>query len=58
MRIAQRKNAKIVIIVGEEEWSRRSVVVKDMQGSSQEEVGIDVLSDKIRQLTAGNNPAR
>ena len=36
MRIAQRKGAKFVVMLGEEEWKNNKVIVKDMESSAQD----------------------
>jgi histidyl-tRNA synthetase len=38
MRLAQRKSAKFVVMLGEDEWKNNQVIVKDMESSTQESI--------------------
>ena len=47
MREANRQNAKKVVIIGEDEIKRNIAIVKDMEKGKQEEVGLDLLVDRL-----------
>ena len=44
---ANKVKARAAIILGEEEWSRQAVAVRDLDTGIQEEVGLDVLEDRL-----------
>ena len=48
LRYAQKKKARFVVIIGEEEWKDKVVLLKDMQKSTQETVTQEALISKIR----------
>jgi histidyl-tRNA synthetase len=48
LRIAQRKNARFVVIVAEEEAKEGCVLLKDMEKSTQEKVKIEYLIAKVK----------
>jgi len=48
MRIAQKKGAKFVVIIGEEEIKDKRVILKNMAESSQEVIKVDTLVSKIK----------
>ena len=48
MRIAQKKGAKFVVIIGEEEIKDKRVILKDMVESSQEVIKADTLISEIK----------
>ena len=48
LRIAQRKGARLVVILGEEEAKEGCVLLKDMEKSTQEKVKIEYLISKIK----------
>jgi len=47
LRAAQKKNARYVVIVGDEEWKNNCVLLKDMAKGTQEKVKINDLINKI-----------
>ena len=49
LRIAQKKGAKLVVIVGQDEAKQGCVLLKDMEKSTQEKVKIEALAAKIKQ---------
>ncbi|MBU1122279.1 MAG: histidine--tRNA ligase [Candidatus Omnitrophota bacterium] len=48
LRYAQKKGAKFVVIMGEEEIAQNSVMLKDMDTATQEKVKIDAVVNKIK----------
>jgi histidyl-tRNA synthetase len=54
LREANRLNAKFAVILGDEEFQKNSVIVKNLKSGIQEEIGIDkvvdYLKDKINNL--------
>jgi len=53
MRRANRKNARFVVLFGEDEWKRQEVVLRDMRSSMQENVKADNLVAVITQRLNG-----
>jgi len=47
LRFAQRKNAKLVVILGDEEWKEQCVILKDMRNNSQDKIKLEFLLDEI-----------
>ena len=47
MREANRQNAKKVKIIGEDEIKKNIGIVQDMEKGRQEEVGLDLLVDRL-----------
>lgn len=48
LRFALKNNAKFVAILGDDEWKDGSVMLKDMQKSTQEKIKIEDLASKIK----------
>ena len=48
MRKAQKLNARLVVIFGEEEFKRGKVILKDMEKGSQREIGLADISKEIK----------
>jgi histidyl-tRNA synthetase len=44
---ANKLNARAAIILGEEEWSRQAVAVRDLDTGEQEEVPLAVLEERL-----------
>ena len=53
MRAANRLNAGIALIQGDTELDKRVVLMKNLRTSTQEEVAVEALPEKIRQALAG-----
>jgi histidyl-tRNA synthetase len=47
---ADKSGASVAVIAGEEEYTRSSVMLRNLQSGEQKEVGIDILPEKIREL--------
>ena len=47
MRYADKKRAGYVIVLGDDEISKRKALVKDMQDGSQKEVNIDKIKNEL-----------
>ena len=54
MKYADRLDARYVVVIGEDELARGSAVLRSMEDSSQEEVKLDDLKDKLEKLLSGN----
>ncbi len=55
MKLADKLNAKCVMIIGEDELSRREVTLRDMQTKEQRSVSIDDTVDAVTQLLGGGD---
>ena len=49
-----RKNAKFIVIIGEDELKNRTVTLKNVQNKTQDVISIDELIDKLDELTGGD----
>ena len=58
MKAAGRSGARLLVIVGEEEWARGEVVVKDLVAGTQETVGREGLEQALAARLAQAPPAR
>ena len=58
MKAAGRSGARLLVIVGEEEWARGEVVVKDLVAGTQETVGRSGLEEALAARLAQAPPAR
>jgi histidyl-tRNA synthetase len=52
MKLADKSGARIVVLLGEEEWQRGEVVVKDLASGDQQTVARARLSELLRKRLA------
>ena len=50
LKAADKSGATVAVIVGEDEWARGSVLIKDLRGGSQEAVSAAAVSDHLRRM--------
>ncbi|MEO5617126.1 MAG: histidine--tRNA ligase [Candidatus Eisenbacteria bacterium] len=57
MKAAGKSGARFAVILGEDEWKRGEVMLKDLAAGAQETVAMSVLVETLRRRTAASSPA-